>query len=150
MFHQVPLQIVLLLIATTATATTGGLETLFKQDSMFGIPMDPKTFLTLSVIWSMKTCVNLHLKAIKVHKGFFPMTSKLIVWTWGLFGTLRRVLSMVIYFVPFLGLNNVLYHWRAEQIPFRCEREKLLSFWFSLILKLLKHNIQDQCNQTKG
>ena len=53
----------------------------------------------------MKTCVNLHLKAIKVHKGFFPMTSKLIVWTWGLFGTLRRVLSMVIYFVPFLGLG---------------------------------------------
>ena len=118
MFHQVPLQIVLLLMATTATATTGGLETMFKQDSMFGIPMDPETVLTLSVILSMKTCVNLHLKAIKVNKGFFPMTSKLIVWTWGLFGTLRRVLSMVIYFVPFLGLSNVLHHWRAEQIPF--------------------------------
>ena len=117
-FHQVPLQMVLLLMATTATATTGGLETLFKQDSMFGIPMDPETIITLSVIWSMKTCVNLHLKAIKVRKGFFPMTSKLIVWSWGLFGTLRRVLSMVIYFVPFLGLSNVLYHWRAEQIPF--------------------------------
>ena len=112
-----PLQIVLLLMATTATATTGGLETMFKQDSMFGIPMDPETILTLSVIWSMKTCVNLHLKAI-VHKGVFGMTSKLMVWTWGLFGTLRRVLSMVIYFVPFLGLNNVLYHWTAEQIPF--------------------------------
>ena len=116
MFYQVPLQIVLLLMATTSTATTGGLETLFKQDSMFGI--DPEIILTTSVILSMKTCVNLHLKAIKVHKGFFPITSKLIVWTWGLFGTLRRVLSMVIYFVPFLGLSNVLYHWRAEQIPF--------------------------------
>ena len=129
-FHQVPLQIVLLLMATTATATTGGLETLFKQDSMFGIPMDPETILTLSVIWSMKTCVNLHLKAIKVHKGVFRMTTKLVVWTWGLFGTLRRMLSMVIYFVPFLGLNNVLYHWRAEQIPFgrRCERETFLFF----------------------
>merc|ERR1711884_415860 len=92
-FHQVPMQIVLLLMATTATATTGGLETLFKQDSMFGIPMDPKTALTLSVILSMKSCVNLHLKTIKVHKGFFPMTSKVMVWTWGLFRTLRRVLS---------------------------------------------------------
>ena len=90
---------------------------MFKQDSMFGIPMKPETALTLSVIWSMKSCVNLHLKAIKVHKGFFPMRSKLIVWTWGLFGTLRRVLSMVIYFVPFLGLFNVLNHWKAEQIP---------------------------------
>ena len=118
MFHQVPLQIVLLLMATTATATTGGLETMFKQDSMYGIPLDPETILTISVLLSMKTCVNLHLKSIKVHKEFFPMKSKLIVWTWGLFGTLRRVLSMVIYFVPFLGLNNVLYHWRAEQIPF--------------------------------
>ena len=90
---------------------------MFKQDSMFGIPMDPETILTLSVIWSMKTCVNLHLKAIEVPKGVFGMTSKLMVWTWGLFGTLRRVLSMVIYFVPFLGLFNVLNHWKAEQIP---------------------------------
>ena len=113
---------------------------MFKQDSMFGIPMNPETVLTISVILSMKTCVNLHLKAIKVHKGVFRMTTKLVVWTWGLFGTLRRVLSMVIYFVPFLGLNNVLYHWRAEQIPFWIRYYRL-----SILISNQKENIQDIC-----
>merc|ERR1712155_354477 len=100
---------------------------------MYGIPLDPETILTISVLLSMRTCVNLHLKSIKIQKEFFPMTSKLIVWTWGLFGTLRRVLSMVIYFVPFLGLSNVLYHWRAEQIPFwiRC----VVKNFYTLIIK---------------
>ena len=119
MFHQVPLQIVLLLLATTRTPTTGGLETMFKQDSMFGIPMDPKTALGLSIVWSMKTCIGLHLKATYVHKEFFRMTSKIVVWTWGLFGTLRRILSIVAFFIPFFGLFNSLYHWKAEAIPFR-------------------------------
>ena len=41
-------------MATTATATTGGLETMFKQDSMYGIPLDPETILTVSVLLSMK------------------------------------------------------------------------------------------------
>ena len=91
---------------------------MFKLDSMFGIPMDPKTALGFSIAWSMKTCVGLHLKSVVVHKGFFPMKPKIAVWTWGLFGTLRRILSVVTFFTPFFGLFDILNHWKAEQIPF--------------------------------
>ena len=118
-FNQVPLQIVLLLLAKTATPTTEGLEALFKQDSFFGIPMDPVVALGLSIGWSMRSCIGLHLKAISVDKGFFPMKSKIVVWIWGLFGTLHRILAMVAFFIPFFGLFDVLFHWRTEQIPFR-------------------------------
>ena len=118
MFYQLPFKIVLLFVATTTTSTTGGLETMFKQKSMFGIPMNPTTVLALSIALSMRSCVNLHQKTIQVHKGFFPLASEIAVWLWGLFGALRRILSMVTFFVPYLGLFNILNHWRAEQIPF--------------------------------
>ena len=118
-FYQLPFKIVLLLLATTATSTTGGLETMFKQDSMYGIPMNPTTVLTISIALSMRSCVNLHQKTIQIHKGFFPLASEITVWTWGLLGALRRILAMVSFFIPFLGLLDVLQHWKAEQIPFR-------------------------------
>ena len=117
-FYQVPLQVTLLLLAITTTPTTGGLETLFKRDSVFSIPVDPKTALGLSVAKSIFSCVNLHLKTIVVQKVFVPFTSKMFIWTWGLFSTLRRILSIVAFFIPFFGLFNVLNHWKAEQIPF--------------------------------
>ena len=123
-FYQLPFKIVLLLVATTSTSTTGGLETMFKQKSMFGIPMDPTTVLALSIALSMRSCVNLHQKTIQVHKGFFPLASEITVWIWGLFGALRRILSLVTFFITFLGLFNILNHWRAEQIPFLIRQVK--------------------------
>ena len=117
-FYQVPLQATLLLLATTTTPTTGGLETLFTKDSMFGVPVDPKIALGLSVAKSIFSCVNLHLKTIVVEKVFVPFTSKMFIWTWGLFATLRRILSIVTYFIPFFGLLDILNHWKAEHIPF--------------------------------
>ena len=35
-----------------------------------------------------------------------------------MFGSIRRILSIVSFFVPSLGLFSILYHHRAEQIPF--------------------------------
>ena len=117
-FYQIPLQATLLLLATTTTPTTGGLETLFTRDSMFGVPVDPKIALGLSVAKSIFSCVNLHLNTIVVQKVFVPFTSKVMIWTWGLFATLRRILSIVTYFIPFFGLFDILNHWKAEHIPF--------------------------------
>ena len=118
LWTQVPLQATLLFLATTTTPTTGGLETLFTKDSMFGVPVDPKIALGLSVAKSIFSCVNLHLNTIVVQKVFVPFTSKVMIWTWGLFATLRRILSIVTYFIPFFGLFDILNHWKAEHIPF--------------------------------
>ena len=90
---------------------------MFKQKSMFGIPMNPTTVLALSIALSMRSCVNLHQKTIQIHKGFFPLASEITAWIWGLFGSLRRILSVVTFFIPYLGLFDILNNWRAEQIP---------------------------------
>ena len=114
-----PLQIVLLLLATSETATTGGLEAVFKQSSFMGIPMDPKIVLALSVSWSLRTCMALHLKSVATEKGFIKITSKFFVFLWGAFAVMRRVLAIVAYYIPCLGLFSILYLWEAEKIPYK-------------------------------
>ncbi len=114
-FYQVPLQVLLLLVAVSKTSTTGGLEAFFKQTSFMGITMDSQAALALSVSWSLRTCMALHLKSIAAEKGFIKIT----VFLWGGFATLRRVLTIVAYFIPSLGLFSILYHWRAEKTPYR-------------------------------
>ena len=70
-FLQVALQVVLLLLTQTRTATHGGLETFFAQDEMFNIPMSPTIIITLSVILSLKTSILLHVKILGIEKGYF-------------------------------------------------------------------------------
>ena len=68
-FIQVALQVALLLLTQTRTATVGGLETFFSQDKMFGVPMDATTIVILSVILSLKTSILLHVKILSMEKG---------------------------------------------------------------------------------
>ena len=115
---QVLLQTVLLLVASTSTPTTGGLETMFESEHFFGIRMSPSIALGLSVAWSIKTNVMLHVNYIGKDKGHFPFKGYFTTLCWGLFAILRRTLSSVAFFIPSLGLFNILHHWQAEQIPY--------------------------------
>ena len=117
-FYQVAGQTLLLLYATTNTKTTGGLETVFKKNSFMGFNFDPLIILALSIGLSLKSCFGLHLKTIKIEKHFVPYTSKILILLWGIFASIRRILSIVSFFLPSLGLFNILYHSKAEQIPF--------------------------------
>ena len=118
MFYQVAGQTILLLYTLTETRTTGGLETVFKQNSFMGFQMDPIVILGISIAITLKSCFNLHYKAIKTEKHFVPATSKFFILIWGLFSSTRRIISVVCFFVPSMGLFSILYHHRAEQLPF--------------------------------
>ena len=115
---QVSLQVLFLLLINTETATTGGLETLFNKN-LFWMGFDPIIVLCLSIGLSLFTCVKNHTNIISAEKVFSPMTSKILIFTWGTFANLRRILSLITMFIPSIGLFNILHHWRAEQIPFR-------------------------------
>ena len=68
-FYQVSLQLALLLLTQTRTATVGGLEAFFTQDRKFGLA--PETIIVLSVFWSLKTSTMLHVKTLSLEKGYF-------------------------------------------------------------------------------
>lgn len=137
-FYQISLQLALLLLTQTKTATVGGLETFFTQDSIFGLPVDPKTVIILSVCWSLKTSILLHVKILSLEKGFFGFKAKISAFLWGLVASVRRVMGIVIFFTPCLGLGDLLWHWHAEQFPFqvRLDHAKRLNITPSLDEKI--------------
>ena len=123
-FIQVTLQVFILLILFTNTPTVDSIlpPTSFESDQgTLGI--DPITLLYISIPWSVLSCGFLHTKLIVLQKGLCQTTTKLVVLAWGLFATLRRVLSIVVMFVPSLGLLSLLHHWRWEQVPLRIRQE---------------------------
>ena len=129
MFYQVGLQIVLILLTLTGTATVGGLEAFFQQGSknVFGILLSPMTVIVGSVLWSLKTGILLHVKLLSMEKGFFGFKAKCITCLWGLVASVRRVLGIVAFFSPCLGLMNLLWHFHGEQYPFSVRVEQVMT-----------------------
>ena len=121
MFYQTAGQILLILLTYTDTPTTGGLNRLYEQTSMFGLP--PETLIILLVLWSLRSGIVLHVKSIVADKIVFRFTPLLIVILWGVFATARRMLTLVVVFIPSMGLLNLLNHWKAEQIQFRIRKD---------------------------
>ena len=126
-FFQVALQIILLFFTDTSTPTTSGLQTFFQQNTLLGL--DPSIILGLSIAWSLRTSIKLHVKSIKTQKVLFRNTSVIFVGLWGLVASLRRILSVIGYFTPSLGLFSLLSHWLAEQYTFSIRQD------YSLIYK---------------
>ena len=120
MVLQVVIQVLILLLARTETATTGGLTTVFNQE-VFGL--DPYTVLGLSISWSILSCVRMHTKMIALEKGFCKFSTQIFIFVWGTFAILRRILSIIALFIPSLGLFSLLHHWRWEQIPYKARLE---------------------------
>ena len=119
MFYQVAGQILLLLYAISETRTTVGLNTVFEQETFMGLHMDPIIVLGISIAITLKSCFTLHLKTIKAEKHFVPFFSTIFILLWGLFSSVRKILSMICFFIPSLGLFSILHHFQAEQIPFK-------------------------------
>ena len=123
MFYQVDGQIILLIYAKTGSRTTGGLETVFDQDTFMGLQMDPVLVLGISIAITLKSCFTLHLKAVKTEKHFLPFSSSVFILLFGLFASLRRILAIICWFIPCLGLFSTLYHYKVEQTPFKIWRK---------------------------
>ena len=115
-------QIILLIYAKTGSRTTGGLETVFDQDTFMGLQIDPVLVLGISIAITLKSCFTLHLRAIKTEKHYMPLYSSFFILLLGLFASFRRILAIVCWFIPSLGLFSTLYHYKAEQIPFKIWR----------------------------
>merc|ERR1719278_2326356 len=113
---QIALQIILLLQARTSSSTVSGLETVFGKSNSIGIDTD--TLIILSILWSTKTCVTLHLKAAEIEKTHLRVWSKIGLVLISLFCSCARLLSIIAFFTPFIGLFDLLNHYKTEQIPF--------------------------------
>ena len=86
--------------------------------------MDVRTALVLSICLSLRSVIFLLVKTIVTEKIFVPFKSKCCLLLWSIFSCCRRILSIISFFIPSLGLFNILYHLKAEQIPFFSRRHR--------------------------
>ena len=136
---QVTIQILLLLLNRTETATTGGLDTIFDAETSW----DAQTILILSVMFSLCSSIKSQTSLTILEKGFCPTSSKLVALAWATFATLRRILSIVTAFIPSMGLFSLLNHWKWEQVPytFRIENAEKISPGDNISLLGMKETI---------
>ena len=125
------LQLTLLFYALSETRTTEGLSEIFGSDIKHELTL---TLLVLSTIWSFLSNVNSHIQGLSSNRRLFPFTSKIAVAAYSFFSITTRVLAIILFFSPSLGLFNLLQHWKGEQVqwhPFLLESliaNKTISF----------------------
>ena len=109
-FFQLSGQVIYLLLTTTTSPTTGGLEILFKKSNNY--------LFVLSIALSLRTIYFAYLKTVSIEKPYLPTTSKLVLFAWIIISGTLRLMVVVLFFTPAFGLFSTLSHWRMEQIPF--------------------------------
>ena len=60
-------------------------------------------------------------------KPLFPFMSKMTAFLWTLVATVKRMMVLVLYFAPSLGLFDLLYHWKYEQLQFSIRKRNTIS-----------------------
>ena len=81
--------------------------------------------MSLSVIWSYGSCSLSHLKGLNIHRDYFPPKSKIVAGIQAMFAIAKRVMCIVLYFTPPLGLFSLLRHLQAEQTKLENAEEYL-------------------------
>ena len=126
-FIQTFLQTLLILLARTKTSTTGGFEVLFTKTSILGFPANYA--LAFALLTGLRSCLKLHVKAIATEKMILPFKANVACNCWSTMAAAKRLTSLVIFFMPAMGLCDLLYHWKAEQVPFSWRKTSAKNNW---------------------
>ena len=133
---QLVIQTLMLLLSQTGTATNQGLQAVFRKDTT--------AFLVISVLWSFSTTSRTYIK-IKSEKkqGFVPIAGAVILGVRALAVSVTRILCLLAFFGPFLGLLNSLAHWKAEKISLDLQYRKKWDQAFNISTSVLTYHNKD-------
>ena len=109
--YQLILQFIFLLMAKTDTPTnliSDTLRNIQNNDDLIEL-------LVLSLLWSFATNILSNNQGLSTRRVFFPIKSQIMAGLYTLFVSTSRILAMVLYFTPMLGLFGLLKHYKAEQ-----------------------------------
>ena len=109
--YQLILQFIFLLMAKTDTPTnliSDTLRNIQNNDDLIEL-------LVLSLLWSFATNILSNNQGLSTRRVFFPIKSQIMAGLYTLFVSSSRILAMVLYFTPMLGLFGLLKHYKAEQ-----------------------------------
>ena len=61
--------------------------------------------------------------------------SQISVLVWTVFSVTKRLLVLVMYFTPSLGLFSLLHHWQAESLPFAVSQGRVQKFLLNRLVE---------------
>ena len=114
--YQIFINLILVLLSKSDTRTTSSMTSLFNQegkDELVGI--SNLTIFILSTVVSFLSFINLFITA---HASNWNWKSKLAVGFYGVLCLLLRLLAMITFFIPSLGLMNTLRHYQTDRVAF--------------------------------
>ena len=101
--------IVLILLKFSSTSTITGFQDLFAGKEA--------VFLAFSALWSNLSIVLGYMNAIIIQKNqLMPVLGKLLIALLSFTSLFGRVLAIIVFFSPSLGLMNLLMHWKMGNI----------------------------------
>ena len=111
--NQMFLNILLVLFSISETRTETAFESLFNQEGEADFGISNLTIFIASTVVSFLSFLNLFTSA---HSSNWPFKSKLAVGVFGTMNLAMRLLAMILYFTPSLGLLNILRHYQAKSL----------------------------------
>ena len=97
-------------------------ESIEGTQSIFGIEIPAETVKEvfnnlgyISIGFSFISCVKSHLNVLSAEREYFPFMSKCVAGLYTMFAITKRVMAMILFFAPALGLFDLLHHWLNEQ-----------------------------------
>ena len=104
--------------ASSQTRTTSGLESLFQiEEGNLKVGgretgLDNYDIFVIATVLSFLSFLNNYVKA---HAKNWPLKSKAIVAFFGFVNLAMRTVAILIFFIPSLGLVNILRHYQSER-----------------------------------
>mgnify|MGYP003321875175 CR=1 FL=1 len=151
---QQSVQLTMLLLSLTKYPVTAGLQAIFGEDnsSVENYLNLGDALLVMSVCWSFKTGVVSFLKIHSEQKaGMLSGAAKVVLGLRALLFSVTRIVCVVAFFGPFLGLGDCMAHWHAEGIRLDPELLENLnsssSYWDNQTVSLM-YREQDYTNYT--
>ena len=113
--YQLAISVILLFYAQSKTKTSQGLSGLFEADRIYimGISVSPTFVITTNVVINFLSFTNANINGIRRSDSHFPIISKFMLATSILCACIARIMSMVLYFAPVLGLFDLLFHYKG-------------------------------------
>ena len=106
----------LLSYSYSKTKTRQGLAALFEQEdhTLIGITMSSRAILVVIILLNVFSLIRAYYgEIVKGYNGNYNFLGKLTIVLCILCNSIERIMSMVLYFSPTLGLFNLLHHYQG-------------------------------------
>jgi hypothetical protein len=116
--YQLAITSILLFYDISNTKTSQGLSAFFKGKGFLfiGISISPMLMVKISAALGLLSFTFKNIEGIRIKGSYLPITPRIMLALSTFCSCVARILSMVLYFAPTLGLFDLLFHYKGKKL----------------------------------